>query len=95
MAKLTKDRAASKANRELDELVRNKYFSAIPLDRIYDIVETSGLSFMPEDKECILCGREGRATWDLRWNNKSADKMLVLSWYKMPSGKYEVVPYIS
>jgi hypothetical protein len=88
--------AASRANRELEALVRGRYFSAIPLDRIYDIVEEEGFSFLEEEQQCLLCGREGKATWELFWLGKPAKRMLVLTWYKMEeTGRYEVVPYVS
>jgi hypothetical protein len=93
---MTKQTAVSRANRTLHELASNKYHSAVPLDRIYDAVESVGLTIDPEERACILCGREGRAAWDLFWEGKPAKQALVLTWYKMDvTGRYEVVAYVS
>ena len=89
-------RAASKANRTIHALTSNQYHSAVPLDRIYDAVEAAGFAFDPEEKACFLCGRDGRATWNLSYEGKPAKRMLVLSWHKMDvTGRYEVVAYVS
>ena len=94
MARL--DRPARKANDTLHDLTARQYFSAIPLDRIYDIVEGAGFTFDAEEKFCILCGREGRATWELFYKDRPANRMLVITWYKMDiTGRYEVVAYVS
>jgi hypothetical protein len=90
------DRPARRANDALHDLVAKRYFSAIPLDRIYDIIEESGFAFDAEDKSCILCGREGKATWELFHEGRPAKRMLVVTWYKMDvTGRYEVVAYVS
>jgi hypothetical protein len=91
-------RAASKANDALHDLTHSKYFSAIPLDRIYDIVETAGFDFEIEEKQCMLCGREGKATWELfaPETQRPVNHMLVVTWHKMDvTGRYEVVAYVS
>jgi hypothetical protein len=88
--------AAKRANDALHDLTAKQYFSAIPLDRIYDIIEEAGLTFDAEEKSCILCGREGKATWELFFDGKPAKRMLVATWYKMEqTGRYEVVAYVS
>lgn len=89
-------KAASHANTGLRELTNNRYYSAIPLDRIYDIVEGAGFEFDLDEKQCMLCGREGSATWDLSWRGHPMNHMLVVSWYKMEAtGRYEVNAYVS
>lgn len=89
-------RGAKLANNALHDLTAKSYFSAIPLDRIYDIIEESGFSFDAEEKSCILCGREGKATWELFAEGRSANRMLVVTWHKMDTtGRYEVVAYVS
>jgi hypothetical protein len=93
---MTKASATSKANRTIHALITNRYFSAVPLDRLYDAVEQVGFSIDSEEKACMLCGRDGHATWDLFYEGKSAKQMLVLSWHKMDeTGHYEVVAYVS
>lgn len=93
---MTKQTAVNRANRMLGELTTNKYHSAVPLDRIFDIVESVGFAFDPEEQSCILCGRDGRATWDLFWEGEHARRVLVVTWHKMDvTGRYEVVAYVS
>lgn len=87
---------ARKSNDALYDLTANRYFSAIPLDQVYGIVEKEGFSFGEGDQDCILCGREGKATWELFCGDKPANRMLVLTWYRMDvTGRYEVVAYVS
>lgn len=97
MARSGHGRAATRANNALFDLITHKYFSAIPLDRIYDIVEAAGFTFEAEEKQCMLCGRDGRATWELfAPNGHAVNHMLVVEWHKMErSGRYEVNAYVS
>jgi hypothetical protein len=83
------------ANKALDELLRPTYFSAIPLDRIYDSIEGAGLSFELEDKECILCGREGRASWNLLFADRPIKQTLWITWHKMTTDRYEVIAAVT
>jgi len=91
-------RAAKKANEAIYGLIHNKYFQSVPLDGLFAIVEEAGLSFDPEEKESILTGRTGKATWDLfdPESGRAANHMLVLTWHKMETtGRYEIVAYVS
>lgn len=97
-SRATLAKAARKANDAIYELVHNRYFQSVPLDRLFAIVEEAGLSFDPEEKEVILTGRDGRATWALfdPESGREANHMLVLSWHKMDvTGRYEIVAYVS
>jgi hypothetical protein len=88
--------AAKLANNKIYEITKANYFSAIPLDRLYDAVEDAGFSFEAEEKQCLLCGRKGQATWDLFYDGKPAKRRLVVTWHKMETtGRYEVVAYVS
>jgi hypothetical protein len=89
--------AARKANDQLYDLVHGKYFQSIPLDQIFDIVEGAGFHFDAEEKQVILTGRDGKATWDLYWEpGRTVNHMLVLTWHKMDvTGRYEVITYVS
>lgn len=95
--KTTLTKEARKANDGIYDLIHNKYFSAVPLDRLFDLVEAAGFAFDPDDKQCILCGRTGKASWNLRDKaGRDVDHVLVLQWHKMePSGRYEIVSYVS
>ena len=93
-----------KANAAIYALTANKYFTAVPLDALVRACEEAGYAFDEEEIACILCGREGRATWSLYRTTEvpgygtfreAVNAMLVLTWYKMPSGRYEVVSYVS
>jgi hypothetical protein len=90
-----------KANDAIYALTANKYFDGIPLDALVAACEKAGFGFDPEEIACILCGAEGRATWALHdavavpGCYTPVNAMLVLTWYKMPSGRYEVVSYVS
>lgn len=89
-------KAAKRANNTIYEVTKGNYFSAIPLDRLYDAVEDAGFTFEAEEKSCILCGRKGQATWDLVYEGRPAKRRLVVSWHKMDeTGRYEVVAYVS
>ncbi len=86
------------ANDALAELLHPTYFSAIPLDRIYDSVEDAGLQFEggSDEKQCILCGREGRASWELRFADQPIKQTLWITWHKMETtGRYEVIAAVT
>jgi len=89
--------AAKQANNDLYDLVHNKFFPAVPLDQIFGIVEQAGFHFDPEEKLCILTGREGRATWQLYGEpGREVEHTLVVQWHKMDvTGLYEIVAYVS
>ena len=94
--------AARRANDQIHDLVNNKYFKEIPLDELFQIVERAGFHLDPDEKACILTGRDGKATWDLygaagiATPGGEARHMLVLNWHRMDvTGRYEVVAYVS
>lgn len=97
-----------KINRELSGL--QNYHVGIPLDIIENILEKYGLLILQEDNtayEGIFTGEEGRAQIALGYIDTAHDEngikaytpidnsMLILTWYKMGSGKYEIVSYLS
>ena len=45
----------------------------------------------------FLCGREGQAMFDIlsKEAGKQDNSNLMLSWYTMPSGRYEVLAYVA
>lgn len=92
--------AHRKANDQLHDLITNRYFREIPLDKIFEIVEKAGFALDPEEKACILTGRTGRSTWELfnplTPGGKAVDHLLVVQWHKMETtGRYEIVAYVS
>jgi hypothetical protein len=97
--------AARKANDQLYDLIHGRYFTSIPLTEIFEIVEGAGFHFDSEEKQVILTGRDGRATWQLYVEDTSGrypgarrevNHMLTLTWHKMDvTGRYEVIAYVS
>jgi len=86
-----------------------KYHDSIPLDTIFDAAKAEGLIPLQEDNtewDGFLCGAEGRCifpvgTLDSRTEVNGLDtyipyrnNAIALTWYKMPSGRYEIVSYI-
>lgn len=93
---MSKQSAIRKANDKLFDITSARYFSAIPLDSLYDAIESTGLEFDPEEKQCILCGRDGEAFWDLFYQGKPIKHRLVVTWHKMDvTRRYEVIAYVS
>lgn len=75
-------------NKEVADLTRNTYFDHLPLCDIGLIAERHG--FATDDMDGIYCGHEGRATVELGEN-----VWMNMGWYRMPSGRFEVVAYAS
>lgn len=76
--------------------VGHEYHPAIPLKQIFARLpaDVTAVDEDGEPWEGLLCGREGLALIDLVHAGR-AFKTLVLRWYRMGSGKYEVVGYLS
>jgi hypothetical protein len=91
-------REKNKINRDLGKVLKPIYFDQIPLGDIFDTIKSHGYVVVDEAGEPwsgFICGREGRATFDIVSQNGVASKYgLQLSWYKMPSGRYEVISYV-
>ena len=73
-------------NEYLYELGRAFHVS-VPLDRVNDVLRVYGFD---ELESMLLCGREGRLHEPVGRN-----RWLALTWYKMESGRYEIVAYLS
>ena len=92
-------------------IARNEgYFDKIPLRDICNILDSSNIIMLDEDNtewSGLLLGREGRLKANLasKENRGGTDAtptytpysntILIMTWYKMPSGKYEIVVYVS
>lgn len=83
-----------------------EYFRQIPLASIGKILKNDKIIMVQEDNtewSGMLLGKDGRAKIDLApMNTKDGEfytpytnTVLVLTWHKMPSGKYEVLSYVS
>ena len=88
-------------NKKLYSLYSGRYFEAIPLDQIFGILKDVDYTPLQEDGrpwDGLLCGTEGQVYFDLGHSeNLKLDKsaLLAMSWYKMPSGRYEIISYVS
>ena len=88
--------ALKQANANIYHLLKNNYFHGIPLAEIYAAVERTGLSVPRDEKDCILTGRQGRATWPMTFHDMPVREHLWITWYKMETtGRYEVVGAIT
>jgi hypothetical protein len=90
----------SKINREMGKtLTRNTYFDEVPLGELFDACKKFDVIPIQEDGmewSGMLVGREGEAHIDLAYEGKVVkNAMLNITWYKMASGRYEVVGYVS
>lgn len=87
MSKPTKLPAKYRAriNRELDKLCKN-YFKEIPITEIQSILNEFELN-IPEG---IYCGREGESMEEV-----GHGVWLRMTWYKLESGNFEIVAYVS
>lgn len=90
--------------------VHTTYYSEIPLKDIFDVLERNGLIPLQEDLrkwDGLLLGgvkKTEQVLFLLGWKGTKdgqgryevvPDAGLNLSYYKMPSGKYEVLAYVS
>lgn len=82
-------------NKLLYRFTMNEYFSSIPLDIIFMIVERETNSKIVQEDGTpwsgILCGDDSRTNFTIA----SRKYTLRLEWYKMPSGNYEINAYVS
>jgi len=103
--KLTlKQNIKKKINTKLTRL--DNYHDKIPLKDIQDILEQFDIIILQEDFtkwSGFLMGKEGQEYFDIGPENSYDGRFyqpydnisLALSWYTMPSGKYEIVTYLT
>jgi hypothetical protein len=76
--------------------IGREYHPSIPVRQILERLP-EGVAAVDEDGEPwegLLCGREGTALIDLQIASR-AFKTLVVRWYRMGSGKFEVTAYMA
>jgi len=81
------------ANKKLNNLLTNKYFNSVPLTEIFEIIKTEGIIPLQEDNtewEGLICGSEGRMTIPTNFVNIH----FTLTWYRMVSGRFEVLAFL-
>jgi hypothetical protein len=74
-------------NRILGEMTHNTYHDGVPLDTINWALRCKGFD---ELEPMLLCGAQGSLNEPVGRN-----RWLSLTWYKMESGRYEVIAYVS
>jgi hypothetical protein len=79
---------ANKVNKVITSLTHNTYFDSIPAAPIAAILESFGL--LTSELNGIYCGHEGRTLAQVADN-----AWLHMTWYRMPSGRFEIVAYVS
>lgn len=80
--------------REISKVVKPTYFDEIPLYDLFQAVSKHGGLVVQEDGSewsGILCGEQGQTSFTIF--GVRGLHYLNVSWYKMPSGRYEVVAY--
>jgi hypothetical protein len=86
-------------NKAVFAILKPTYFESIPLGAIFDVMKDWGFVVVQEDGtpwSGFLCGEEGQANFRFNHGEELVDNsMLVLTWHKMQSGRYEVCGYIS
>jgi len=98
-----------KINTQLRKSIQT-YHPEIPLDEIEAILKQFGLLLLQEDYtpwSGMLIGADSQTTFELGYLESAYEKDgmtfyepienagLLLSWYKMGSGKYEIVTYVA
>jgi hypothetical protein len=71
----------------LHSLGHNRYHNSVPLDDVNDALVAYGFDAL---ELMLLCGREGQLHEAV-----GHDKWLTLTWYKMETGRYEVIAYVN
>jgi hypothetical protein len=90
---MTNQTLKNHCNKELTQITKG-YLAEIPLAEIFtachkhlgQVLDIDGTPWSG-----FLCGETGQANFRLQ----NVRMSLVISWYTMPSGKYEVVAYVS
>lgn len=87
-----------KVNKDLFPLGA-EYHREIPLDAVFEVLNKHGVIPLQEDYTYwsgFLTGRTGKASIELGWSGGLiVNSVLFLSWYKMESGKYELICYLT
>jgi len=90
----TKQTTLRRINKDLGNEIPT-YNLEIPLGEIFSIVEAHDGKVVDEAGEAwsgLLCGASGQANMEIKHPDHK-NMWLRLSWYKMDSGRYEIVVY--
>lgn len=105
MALTTIKRATkNKLNNDIWELLKPTYFDTIMLGAVMNILEKYGYTVLQEDNtpwDGFICGHKGQEYFPIGTKQEDGtykeitNALLTLSWYKMSSGRYEVISYVT
>lgn len=95
----------NKINKHITKIGK-EYYNNIPLETIFDILDYYDIVALQEDNtewNGMLVGNEAQVYFNLAYKNSFDGKryqpftntMLALSYYKMSSGRYEIVTYLT
>lgn len=79
------------------------YWNSISLSKISEVLQSFGIDILQEDGtkfEGFLFGNQGRVTFDIGRKTENGydiieTSMLLLSWYRLESNRYEVTVYLT
>ena len=99
-----------KANRDIQKILKPTYFKSIPLGQIDKALRKHGMLLIQEDNtpwSGLLLGgvdKTEMVNFNLGWLSEENEPkrykavpnaVFTMTYYKMPSGKYEVIGYVS
>lgn len=92
-----------KLNKEFSKLIKKNgscYFDKqLPVAEINECLKKHEFELLDDDgtKFCaFFCGNHGKTYINYgKENDIVGDSIIVFSWYKMPSGRYEIIVYVS
>jgi hypothetical protein len=88
-----------KVNNEISSLTKNRYFDSIPTTEMQDILDRHGFGINVETGERVMdgifTGQEGKMSEPVSKNQKGQPNVFfTMTWYKMSSGRFEIVAYV-
>lgn len=95
MTKTSKGTIRNRINKEIGKI--GTYHDGIPVDEISVCIKNHGGMMVQEDGtewSGIFCGEQGTCNIPVVFADYS-NMFVSISWYKMDSGRYEIVTYIS
>lgn len=76
------------AGSAIGQLIHNRYFESLPIGEVSSILQSHG--FDPRGLVGIYAGHEGRIHEQVGLRT-----YLNFSWYRMPSGRFEITAYLT
>jgi hypothetical protein len=92
---MSKQTVRNHINKSLSKI--GTYHNEIPLDTIFSCIKANGGTVVQEDDtewNGFMCGEQGSCNLPIIFENMN-NMFVSISWYKMGSGRYEIVVYVS